>query len=106
MADPASPAGAPGARPLDGVRVLDLTRVLSGPHATRMLCDLGAEIVKVEPPSGDTTRFTTPKINGVSTYFAQQNVGKRNISLDLDKPEALQILLELADVCDVLVENF
>ena len=85
---------------------LDLTRVLSGPHATRMLCDLGAEIIKVEPPSGDTTRFTTPRINGVSTYFAQQNVGKRNICLDMDKPEALELLLRLADQCDVLVENF
>ena len=86
--------------------MLDLTRVLSGPHAARMLCDLGAEVIKVEPPTGDTTRFATPKINGVSTYFAQQNVGKRNISLDMKRPEALDILLRLADHCDVLVENF
>jgi CoA:oxalate CoA-transferase len=104
MSDPAAPPT--GALPLQGVRVLDLTRVLSGPHSTRMLRDLGAEIIKVEPPTGDTTRFTTPKVNGVSTYFAQQNVGKRNISLDMDKPEALDILLALADQCDVLVENF
>ncbi len=102
----ARPGAPTGARPLAGVRVLDLTRVLSGPHAARMLCDLGAEVIKVEPPAGDTTRFATPKINGVSTYFAQQNVGKRNISLDMKRPEALDILLRLADRCDVLVENF
>jgi CoA:oxalate CoA-transferase len=93
-------------RPLSGVRVLDLTRVLSGPHATRMLCDLGAEVIKVEPPDGDLTRFSNPRLNGLSTYFIQQNVGKRNISLDMGKPEALDILLQLVAQCDVLVENF
>jgi CoA:oxalate CoA-transferase len=93
-------------RPLDGVRVLDLTRVLSGPHCTRMLCDLGAEVIKVEPPDGDMTRFAAPRINGISGYFAQQNTGKQNISLDMARPEALEILLQLVDRCDVLVENF
>jgi CoA:oxalate CoA-transferase len=88
------------------VRVLDLTRVLSGPHATRMLCDLGAEVIKAEPPDGDTTRFATPKINGQATYFIQQNTGKRNISLDMRKPEAVHLLLALAERCDVLIENF
>jgi crotonobetainyl-CoA:carnitine CoA-transferase CaiB-like acyl-CoA transferase len=93
-------------RPLTGVRVLDLTRVLSGPHATRMLCDLGAEVIKVEPPDGDLTRFSNPRLNGLATYFIQQNVGKHNISLDMGKPEARQILLDLVAHCDVLVENF
>ena len=93
-------------RPLDGIRVLDFTRVLSGPHATRMLCDLGAEVIKVEPPDGDITRMTNPRINGLATYFVQQNVGKRNISVDTDKPEAVELLLRLADRCDVLIENF
>jgi crotonobetainyl-CoA:carnitine CoA-transferase CaiB-like acyl-CoA transferase len=93
-------------RPLDGVRVLDFTRVLSGPHATRMLCDLGADVIKVEPPEGDITRTVNPRINGLATYFVQQNVGKRNISLDTTKPEAVGLLLRLADTCDVLVENF
>ncbi len=93
-------------RPLDGIRVLDFTRVLSGPHATRMLCDLGAEVIKVEPPDGDITRMTNPRVNGLATYFVQQNVGKRNISVDSDKAGAADLLLRLADRCDVLIENF
>ena len=92
--------------PLDGIRVLDLTRVLAGPHCTRMLADLGADVIKVEPPAGDLTRFASPRINGLASYFVQQNAGKRNISLDLSKPGATEILLDLAEHCDVLVENF
>ncbi len=102
----AAPAGTTRSLPLAGVRVLDLTRVLSGPHCTRMLCDLGADVIKVEPPDGDMTRFANPRINSLSTYFIQQNVGKRNISLDMDRPEALELLLGLVERCDVLVENF
>ncbi len=93
-------------RPLDGVRVLDFTRVLSGPHATRMLCDLGADVIKVEPPEGDITRTVNPRVNGLATYFIQQNLGKRNVSLDTSKPEAAELLLRLADTSDVLLENF
>ena len=93
-------------RPLEGVRVLDFTRVLSGPHCTRMLADLGADVIKVEPPAGDTTRFTNPRINSLSTYFIQQNTGKRNISLDMTKPKAVEILKQLAAKCDIVVENF
>lgn len=93
-------------RPLDGVRVLDFTRVLSGPHATRMLCDLGADVIKVEQPSGDLTRFSSPRINSNSTYFIQQNVGKRNISLDLTKPEAVDLVTRLVANSDVVIENF
>jgi len=92
--------------PLEGIRVLDFTRVLAGPHATRMLCDLGAEVIKVEPPAGDITRFTSPRINGVATYFAQQNVGKRNVSIDLSRPEGVELAAALAERCDVLIENF
>jgi CoA:oxalate CoA-transferase len=92
--------------PLDEVRVLDFTRVLSGPHATRMLCDLGAEVIKVEPPAGDLTRFATPKVNGLSTYFVQQNAGKHNVSIDLTLPAGASLAAELADRCDVLVENY
>ena len=86
--------------------MLDLTRVLSGPHCTRMLADLGADVIKVEPPDGDLTRFSAPRINGLASYFVQQNAGKRNISLDLSKPGAAEIVLDLAEHCDVLVENF
>ncbi|MGI9053549.1 MAG: CaiB/BaiF CoA transferase family protein [Ilumatobacteraceae bacterium] len=93
-------------RPLDGIRVLDFSRVLAGPHATRTLADLGADVIKVEPPSGDLTRFATPRINGLATYFVQQNVGKRNISIDLGTPRGAQLAAELADHCDVVVENY
>lgn len=93
-------------RPLEGVRVLDFTRVLSGPHATRMLADLGAEVIKVEPPAGDLTRFANPRINSLSTYFIQQNTGKQNISLDMAKPAAVDLLHRLSAQCDVVVENF
>ncbi|MFZ1488809.1 MAG: CaiB/BaiF CoA-transferase family protein [Ilumatobacteraceae bacterium] len=103
---PAAAAGAPAGRPLEGVRVLDFTRVLSGPHATRMMADLGADVVKVEPPAGDLTRFSNPRVGSLATYFIQQNVGKRNISLDLSREEAVGLLHRLAERCDVLVENF
>lgn len=98
--------GSPTPRPLDGIRVLDFTRVLSGPHCTRMLCDLGAEVIKVEPPDGDLTRFAYPRVGSVSTYFTQQNVGKLNISLDLKRPEAVDIIKKIAAQSDVLVENY
>ncbi len=106
MARGTSPSSTQGKRPLEGVRVLDFTRVLSGPHATRMLVDLGAEVIKVEPPAGDLTRFATPRINSQSSYFTQQNVGKKNISLDMTKPQAVDILKLLIARCDVVIENF
>lgn len=93
-------------RPLEGIRVLDFTRVLSGPHCTRMLSDLGAQVIKLEPPEGDLTRFAFPRVGSMSTYFAQQNVGKQNISMDLKSPEAVAIVKKLVANCDVLVENF
>jgi len=93
-------------RPLSGIRVLDLTRVLAGPHAARMLLDLGAEVIKVEPPEGDITRTTWPRANSISSYFAQQNAGKRCISIDLGVPAGRELLLQLADQCDVVIENF
>jgi CoA:oxalate CoA-transferase len=86
--------------------VLDFTRVLAGPHATRMLTDLGADVIKVEPPAGDLTRFTYPRINGLSTYFVQQNAGKRNVSIDLGDPQGVELALRLAEHCDVLVQNY
>ncbi|MBL4869315.1 MAG: CoA transferase, partial [Pseudomonadales bacterium] len=95
-----------GAGPLDGVLVLDFTCVLAGPHCSRLLTDLGANVIKVEPPEGDMTRRLLPRIHSISNYFAQQNCGKLNISLDLKKPEALALLLKLAAQADVILENF
>ena len=99
-------ANTQGARPLEGIRVLDFTRVLSGPHCTRMLSDLGAEVIKVEPPEGDLTRFAFPRVGPMSTYFAQQNIGKKNISMDLKAPEAVELVKALIRECDVVVENY
>lgn len=95
-----------GSGPLAGIRVLDLSRVLSGPIAGRNLHDLGAEVVKLEPPEGDLTRFAQPKVGSISLYYAQQNTGKRNISLDLTRPEAVEIVLGLVEHVDVVIENF
>lgn len=95
-----------GHRPLEGIRVLDFTRVLSGPHATRMLSDLGAQVIKVEPPMGDMTRFAMPRVNSLSSYFIQQNVGKQNISLDMTKPQAVVLLKQVVAHCDIVIENF
>ncbi|MFM2079057.1 MAG: hypothetical protein RJA49_2947 [Actinomycetota bacterium] len=96
----------PDTRPLVGVRVLDLTRVLAGPHAGRMLCDLGADVIKVEPPEGDITRTTYPRVNSISSYFAQQNAGKRCVSVDMDHEAGRELVRRLADQCDVVLENF
>ncbi len=95
-----------GMRPLDGVRVLDLSRVVSGPVAGRILSDLGAEVVKVEPPEGDVTRLWGLQKNGVAGFYQQHNVGKRNISIDLRKPEGVTLLTDLVEKADVLIENY
>jgi crotonobetainyl-CoA:carnitine CoA-transferase CaiB-like acyl-CoA transferase len=71
-----------------------------------MLSDLGADVIKLEPPEGDLTRFAYPRVGSMSTYFAQQNVGKRNISMDLKHPEAIELVKKMVEHCDVLVENF
>ncbi|MEL6889975.1 MAG: CoA transferase [Actinomycetota bacterium] len=92
--------------PLHGITVLDLTRVLSGPHCGRMLCDLGADVIKIEPPAGDLTRFSAPRRRGMATYFVQQNVGKRNVSLDLGTPDGVAVFLDLVAAADVVLENY
>jgi crotonobetainyl-CoA:carnitine CoA-transferase CaiB-like acyl-CoA transferase len=71
-----------------------------------MLSDLGAEVIKVEPPMGDMTRFAMPRVNSLSSYFIQQNVGKKNISLDMTKPQAVELLKKLVSHCDIVIENF
>ncbi len=91
-------------RPLAGVRVLDLSRIVSGPMCGRILADLGADVVKIEPPTLDTTRMVAPGSPG--TYFAQMNAGKRNVCVDLKHPQGAQLVADLAARADVLVENF
>lgn len=92
--------------PLTGVKVLDLTRVLSGPFCTALLGDMGADIIKVEAPEGDSVRGQGAIKDGLSWYFAQFNRNKRSIRLDLRKPDAKAILARLIEQSDVLVENF
>jgi len=91
---------------LDGLRVLDFTRVVAGPCLTRVLSDLGAEVIKVEPPEGDLLRTGWPRRGGISLLFAGQNVGKRFASIDLNEPDGVELALQLAEHCDVVVENF
>jgi crotonobetainyl-CoA:carnitine CoA-transferase CaiB-like acyl-CoA transferase len=92
--------------PLYGLTVVDFSRVLAGPLCGRTLADLGAEVIKIEPPRPDVTRFAFPFKNGMSGYYAQQNIGKRNLSLDLNVPGAREIVLKLCDAADIVVENF
>ena len=96
------------AKPLAGIRVLDLTRVLAGPYCTMILADLGAEVVKVERPEvGDDSRHFGPFLpSGLSGYFASINRGKKSITLDLRAEEDRQTVLALVRKADVLVENF
>ena len=98
-------SSAPG--PLDGIRVLDLTWVLAGPYAAMLLCDLGAEVVKVErPPYGDVARTTGPFVANESMYFQSVNRGKRSISIDLRSERGRDLFLRLVDEADVVMENF
>ena len=92
--------------PLFGLKVLDFSRVLAGPFAGRMLSDLGAEVVKIEPPDGDITRMWGKDIGGLPGYYFQQNAGKQNISIDLRSEGAKELVLELAREADVVIENY
>ncbi len=92
--------------PLEGVKVIDMSRVLAGPFAGRMLADLGAEVIKVEPPDQDVTRRWGKEIGGVSGYYNQQNAGKKNISIDLGRTEGQELLKQLVSKADILLENF
>ncbi|TFH87797.1 CoA transferase [Billgrantia azerbaijanica] len=100
----------PSAQPhgtLSGIRVIDLTRVISGPFCTQILGDHGADVIKVEPPGrGDVVRSQGNMVNGESWYFAQFNRNKRSLTLDLRHDEGKAILYRLLDEADVLVENF
>jgi CoA:oxalate CoA-transferase len=95
-----------GDRPLDGIRVLDLSRVVAGPHCTRMLAELGAEVIKLEPPDGDQTRGARGASHPSPPGFVQLNVGKRLIAVDLAQEEGRDLVRRLAGAVDVLIENF
>ncbi len=93
---------------LEGLKVIDLSRVLGGPYCGQMLADHGAEVIKVEPPQGDETRLWGPPFDkeGISAYFAGINRNKRTIALDLSKPEGREVLMKLLETADVLIDNF
>jgi formyl-CoA transferase len=96
----------PGA--LEGLKVIDLSRVLGGPYCAQMLADHGADVIKIEPPQGDETRLWGPPFDsdGISAYYAGINRNKRTVALDLSKPEGRAVLLKLLEGADVLIENF
>ncbi|MFN3937355.1 MAG: CaiB/BaiF CoA transferase family protein [Gemmobacter sp.] len=93
-------------KPLAGIRVLDLTRVLAGPFATALMADLGAEVIKLEPPQGDDYRHIGPFVDGESALFALTNRGKASIVVDLKDDRGQAIARQIAATCDVVVENF
>src|SRR6516162_3870770 len=90
---------------LDGLRVLDFTTTIAGPHCTRLLADLGAEVIKIEPAEGDMMRTRPPLRNGASTSFGQLNAGKKSIVLDLKAPQAVEAVHRLLATADAVVEN-
>ena len=93
--------------PLDGFRILDLTRFLSGPYCTMVLAELGADVIKVEQPiTGDDARRMSPKVNGESYPFAMPNRSKRSVSLDLKSDRGREIFVELVRDADAVIENF
>lgn len=95
------------AGPLEGIKVIDLTWVLSGPFATMVLSDLGAEVIKIERPKvGDIARGNGPHVNGISTYFLSLNRGKKSVTLNLTSKRGKDTFLKLVEHVDVVVENF
>ena len=96
------------AGPLEGIRIVDLTRILAGPYCTMMLGDMGAEIIKVENPDGgdDTRSWGPPFLNGVSTYFISINRNKKSLTLNLKDERGKELLRDLIRKSDIMVENF
>jgi CoA:oxalate CoA-transferase len=92
--------------PLTGYRIFDLTRVLAGPYCTALLADLGAEVIKLEPPGGDEYRHIGPFVDGESALFQLTNRGKKSVVIDLKTETGITTAQELALTCDVVVENF
>lgn len=97
-----------GRPPLQGIRIIDFSRVIAGPMCTQMLSDMGAEVIKVENPDGgdDTRKGAGPRVNGESHFFMTYNRGKKSVALDFTKPEGRQVVHKLLGSADVMVENF
>ena len=93
-------------RSYDGLRVLDFSTTIAGPHCTRMLADLGADVIKIETAEGETMRTRPPVRNNCSTAFGQLNVGKKSLVLDLKSPDGVEVVRRLVATADILVENF
>ena len=89
-----------------GLRVLDFSTTIAGPHCARMLADMGAEVIKIESAEGETMRTRPPVRRGCSTAFGQLNVGKKSVVLDLKSPEGTDVVRRLVPGADILVENF
>jgi CoA:oxalate CoA-transferase len=100
------PPSKPRPGPLQGIRVLDFTAMLAGPHCARLMADLGAEVIKIEGLEGDLIRSRPPLREGNSTYFGALNCGKKSVAIDLKADAAKAIIYQLAKVSDVVVENF
>ncbi len=92
--------------PLDGIRVLDFTNMLAGPYCTRLLADVGAEILKIEPPAGDHNRTRRPVRQGHSSFFGHLNCGKKSVVLDLKSEQGRKAAIALARQSDVVIENW
>src|ERR1044071_143041 len=93
-------------RPLTGVRVLDFSTTIAGPHCGRLLADMGADVIKVESPEGDLMRSRPVQRQGQGTMFGQLNAGKRSIVLDLKKPAAIAAVKKLVAKVDIVLENY
>ena len=92
---------------LDGIRVLDFSQALAGPTTTRLMAEMGAEVIKVElAPNGEASRALPYLRNGRSGYYIQQNRGKKSIAIERKDPRSIELLLKVLEKCDVLVENF
>ncbi|OJU37523.1 MAG: carnitine dehydratase [Alphaproteobacteria bacterium 65-37] len=93
-------------RPLDGLRILDFSTTIAGPHCSRLMADMGADVIKVESPEGDLMRSRPVLREGASTMFGQLNAGKKSIVLDLKRPEAIAAIKKLVAKVDIVVENY
>ena len=92
---------------LDGYRILDFTQFLAGPTTTRLMAEMGAEVIKVElMPEGDPVRLLPYRRQGRSGYFIQQSRGKKSICIDIRKPKGLALIKDLIKDCDIVLENF